>query len=78
LLFVGTKMLISDWYHMPVPISLGVVLGVLLVSVAASVLVHKKVEEEGLEAAPPEVREAAAVVEAAVRRTEEPAATGHN
>ncbi|MDH5220553.1 MAG: hypothetical protein OEW94_04900, partial [Betaproteobacteria bacterium] len=34
--FVGVKMLIVDWYKIPVPAMLGVVFAVLLLSVAAS------------------------------------------
>jgi tellurite resistance protein TerC len=47
LLFVGTKMLISEWYHVPVPVSLGVVLGVLVLAVLASLLVGKRAIDEG-------------------------------
>ena len=46
LLFVGSKMLISEWYHVPVPISLGVVLGVLATAVLASLLVRRRDEDE--------------------------------
>jgi len=38
LIFVGTKMLLSNYYHIPTLIALGVVGGVLLISVAASLL----------------------------------------
>lgn len=38
LIFIGFKMLISPWYHIPSPISLGIVGGVLLISVVASLL----------------------------------------
>jgi tellurite resistance protein TerC len=38
LIFVGAKMLLSNYYHIPTLIALGVVGGVLLVSVAASLL----------------------------------------
>jgi tellurite resistance protein TerC len=52
LLFVGSKMLASEWYHVPVPVSLGVVLGILAASILASVLWGKPeaelvIEEEG-------------------------------
>ncbi len=42
LVFVGTKMLISDYYKIPIWISLGVVLSLLVVSVLASLLPSKK------------------------------------
>jgi tellurite resistance protein TerC len=51
LLFVGSKMLISEWYHVPVPISLGVVLGVLATAVLASLLVRGRAGEEAETAA---------------------------
>jgi tellurite resistance protein TerC len=38
LIFVGAKMLLSNYYHIPTFIALGVVGGVLLISVAASLL----------------------------------------
>ncbi|MPZ49410.1 MAG: TerC/Alx family metal homeostasis membrane protein [Dehalococcoidia bacterium] len=52
LLFVGSKMLISEWYHVPVPVSLGVVMGILLLAVLASLMVRNKVEEGEIEATP--------------------------
>jgi tellurite resistance protein TerC len=45
LTFIGTKMLISPWYHVPSPISLGIVGGVLLLSVVASLLFPEKKAE---------------------------------
>ncbi len=45
LVFVGIKMLISDYYHIPVPIALAVVAIVLVVSIIASV-VHTTGTEE--------------------------------
>jgi tellurite resistance protein TerC len=66
LLFVGTKMLISEFYKVPVPISLGVVLGILTIAVLASILVRRRVDEEGLEATPADdVREENAAGQAA-------------
>jgi tellurite resistance protein TerC len=44
LIFVGAKMLLSNYYHIPTLIALGVVGGVLLVSVAASLL-HPQSQE---------------------------------
>ena len=45
LVFVGTKMLLEDVLHIPIGISLGVVAGVLAISVIASLLFPKEVEE---------------------------------
>ena len=45
LCFVGTKMLIADFYKIPIGISLGVVGGILLLSILASMLKQNK--EEG-------------------------------
>jgi tellurite resistance protein TerC len=42
LIFVGAKMLVSHHYHMPTELALGVVAGVLLISVLASVVHPKK------------------------------------
>lgn len=42
LIFVGAKMLVSHYYHMPTELALGVVAGVLLISVLASVVHPKK------------------------------------
>jgi tellurite resistance protein TerC len=42
LVWVGAKMLTSEVYHMPIPVSLGVVAGVLVVAVLASLLIPKK------------------------------------
>ncbi len=41
LCFVGTKMLISGWYHIPIGVSLGVVGGILALAVLGSLLVSK-------------------------------------
>jgi len=38
LVFVGAKMLIAEFYKIPIGISLGVVGGILLISILASVL----------------------------------------
>ena len=37
LIYVGVKMSIAIWYHIPVPISLGIIIGVLIVGILASV-----------------------------------------
>ncbi len=44
LVFVGVKMLIADFYKIPVAAALGVVAGVLIISIALSVLFPKKEE----------------------------------
>lgn len=41
-IFVGVKMLIMDFYKIPIPVMLAVVFGILVVSVAASLLVPRK------------------------------------
>lgn len=43
--FIGVKMIISPWVHIPSPISLGIVGGVLIISVIASLLFPDKKEE---------------------------------
>lgn len=42
--FIGVKMLISDFYHMPTTIALGVVAGVLIISVIASIIWPEKTQ----------------------------------
>ncbi len=37
LIYVGVKMSIATWYHIPVPISLGIIIGVLVIGILASV-----------------------------------------
>ena len=44
LLFVGVKMVIAKWYHVPIAISLAVIAGVLGLSILASVIWPKRVE----------------------------------
>lgn len=46
LLFIGVKMLISGWVHIPVQASLFVILGTLLVSVLASVIIKEEEETD--------------------------------
>lgn len=46
LAFIGSKMLIAPWYHVPVQLSLGVVLVTLLASVVASLL-HTRGKAQG-------------------------------
>jgi tellurite resistance protein TerC len=71
LLFVGTKMLISEWYHVPVAVSLGTVLGILTLSVLASLLVRKRVDEEAEELAPLVGRSSHGASPSIARQTEE-------
>lgn len=42
LIFVGFKMLISNFYHINVGVSLGVIIGLLVVTIAASLLIKPK------------------------------------
>lgn len=53
LTFIGVKMIISPWYHVPSPVSLGIVGGVLILSVIVSVLFPEK--KEGLTAMEKEI-----------------------
>ncbi|HEY5600232.1 MAG TPA: TerC family protein [Candidatus Manganitrophaceae bacterium] len=53
LVFVGAKMLLADVYHVPIGAALGVVAGILLLSIVASILQPRK-EEAALPADPPE------------------------
>ena len=46
LLFVGVKMVIADWYHVPIVVSLGVIAGLLTLSIVASVMWPRHVELE--------------------------------
>lgn len=46
LTFIGVKMIISPWYHIPSPVSLGIVGGVLLLSVILSIIFPGKKEEK--------------------------------
>lgn len=45
LAFIGVKMLISPWYHIPSPISLGVVGSILVISVVVSIMFPEKEEK---------------------------------
>jgi tellurite resistance protein TerC len=44
--FIGVKMLISPWYHISSPISLGIVGGILIFSVVISIMFPDKEEDE--------------------------------
>ena len=56
LVFIGTKMLISSYVKIPIGIALGVVVGVLALSVLASLMNPKK-DREREELTDPETRE---------------------
>ena len=55
LVYVGVKMIISEWYHIPTAISLAVIAVVLMVAIVASVL-----KDRGSDASPPKLRPRAA------------------
>jgi len=42
--FIGVKMLISPWYHISSPVSLGIVGGILILSVVISIMFPDKEE----------------------------------
>jgi tellurite resistance protein TerC len=42
LVFIGVKMIIEPWHHIPTPYSLGIVLGILLVTILISLLAGQK------------------------------------
>lgn len=46
LAFIGVKMLIAPWFHIPSPVSLGIVGGVLVISVLISVMFPDKKDDE--------------------------------
>ncbi|WP_262151547.1 TerC/Alx family metal homeostasis membrane protein [Chryseobacterium foetidum] len=46
LAFIGVKMLIAPWYHISSPVSLGIVGGVLVISVLLSIIFPDKKEDE--------------------------------
>ena len=52
LFFVGCKMIASEWYHMPVWLSLGYVFGVLAIAIIASTIAKKRADAKELPAAP--------------------------
>ena len=45
LTFIGVKMLVHDWYDMPIEIALGVIAGVISTSIIASLLFPEKEAE---------------------------------
>ena len=48
LVFVGVKMCISGFYKFPVNISLLIIVGILLISILASLIIKKDIEEKQL------------------------------
>lgn len=42
LMFIGVKMLIASWYHMPVPVTMAVIFGILGLSIVASIIATRK------------------------------------
>jgi tellurite resistance protein TerC len=44
LVFVGGKMLVSHWIKLPIPVALGVVVGILFLSIVLSLVFRKEVE----------------------------------
>lgn len=46
LAFIGVKMLIAPWYHISSPVSLGIVAGVLIISVLLSIILPEKKEDD--------------------------------
>ncbi len=44
LTFIGVKMVISPWIHIPSPVSLGIVVGILIISVILSIIFPEKEE----------------------------------
>jgi tellurite resistance protein TerC len=47
LCFVGAKMLLADFYKIPIGVSLGVVAGILILSILASVLKQRREQQHG-------------------------------
>jgi tellurite resistance protein TerC len=47
LIFVGTKMLLAPWVHLPITVSLGVIVGILGTAIVASVVKNRRVAGEG-------------------------------
>ena len=48
LVFVGAKMLVSDFFRIPIAVALGVIAGILAISILASVLIPKKPCADGI------------------------------
>jgi tellurite resistance protein TerC len=50
LVFAGVKILVSDVFKMPIPISLGVIVGIITISIVASVIANRRAERAEAEA----------------------------
>lgn len=48
LMFIGVKMLIMHWFHMPVQITMAVIFSILMISVLASIISNNRKKKEGL------------------------------
>ena len=46
LVFAGVKILVADVYKMPIPLTLGVIVGILAISIVASALVSRRQSPE--------------------------------
>ncbi|RPI69077.1 MAG: TerC family protein [Ignavibacteriae bacterium] len=44
--FIGVKMIIQNWYHVPIDVALGVIAGVLGISIVASMMFPEKPKED--------------------------------
>lgn len=54
LVFIGVKMVVADWFHVPIALSLGVVAGIIALSIAASLIIRPAAGEELAAASEPE------------------------
>jgi len=54
LCFVGLKMMLVDFYKIPIGVSLGVVAGILAVSILASIVVPRKSEAAAISETSPD------------------------
>jgi tellurite resistance protein TerC len=45
--FIGVKMIIQNWYHVPIDVALGVIAGVLGISIVASMMFPEKPKADG-------------------------------
>ncbi|MBW3577349.1 MAG: TerC family protein [Actinobacteria bacterium] len=53
LAFVGVKMILVEWYHLPIPLSLGVIATILTVAITVSVRADRRGEPDRIHAAEP-------------------------
>ena len=54
LIFVGAKMILAPWVHLPILVSLGVIVGILALAIVASWLQNRREERERLKDLVPE------------------------